>query len=271
VAIASLDDRIAAPVVLVVGSGAMAATVVRGLRAAGQAPWVVARHVGHAAGLPGVGAALPWHRLADAVRCADVVVCATSAEHPVVTTALVARAMDGRGRTLTILDLGLPRNVTPDVASVDGVRLVGLEALDVADDATPHAQLMTAAALIALEVSGFTDEMVARAAGPLIAALGRRLAEDCRTSPVQHGVPRTGADDAGRAARLAVAKVHHRLVAAVRAAALAGDEEMLGALAAAFDIGQDDLRRGDGTADDDGPPVLGPTWHRRRTAHHRAA
>ncbi|HSB54190.1 MAG TPA: glutamyl-tRNA reductase [Gemmatimonadales bacterium] len=75
--------------------------------------------------------ARPWHELHDAVRDADLVLTCTAAPHPVITRELVQSAVAGRqtDRTLTLIDLAVPRDVEPEVASFPGVRVYNIDAL----------------------------------------------------------------------------------------------------------------------------------------------
>ena len=60
----------------------------------------------------------------------DVLVTCTGALGTVVPTEVVAAAVTGRsGRPLVVCDLGLPRDVDPDVAELPGVTVVDLAAL----------------------------------------------------------------------------------------------------------------------------------------------
>ncbi|MBN1962514.1 MAG: glutamyl-tRNA reductase [Deltaproteobacteria bacterium] len=60
------------------------------------------------------GEAWPWTQLTQAVSAADVLACAVRLSEPVIDGQLLAKAMENRSaRSLLVLDLGLPRNVTP--------------------------------------------------------------------------------------------------------------------------------------------------------------
>jgi glutamyl-tRNA reductase len=66
-----------------------------------------------------------------------------------------------RQRCLRIVDLGLPRNVDPDVASLPGVRLTQLERLHGFAAACPHA-IAAADAIVAQELRRFEEWRQAR-------------------------------------------------------------------------------------------------------------
>jgi glutamyl-tRNA reductase len=76
------------------------------------------------------GELVPYGDLFPSVVRADVVVCATRAPGPVITTDLARRAMRERaGRVLVCVDLAMPRDVDPAVAKLDNVFVYALEAL----------------------------------------------------------------------------------------------------------------------------------------------
>ncbi len=76
------------------------------------------------------GRAVPFGELHEAFREADLVVSSTAASQPIVTAALVAAAVKGRnGRPLCILDIAVPRDVDPEVASLENVFLYDIDDL----------------------------------------------------------------------------------------------------------------------------------------------
>ena len=130
--------------VLLVGSGAYAAATVAALRDQGAEDISVHSPSGRAAkfaakhGLRAVSA----ETFPTAVAHADLVITCTTSEHHVVSAATFAAGrtaaesaaapagcpVDHSGRRL-VIDLGLPRNVDPDVATVPGVDLLDLETI----------------------------------------------------------------------------------------------------------------------------------------------
>jgi len=128
--------------VLLVGTGAYAAATVAALRDQGAEDISVHSPSGRAAkfaakhGLRAVSA----ETFPSAVAHADLVITCTTSEHHVVSAATFAAGrtgaeatasgcpVDHAGRRL-VIDLGLPRNVDPDVATVPGVDLLDLETI----------------------------------------------------------------------------------------------------------------------------------------------
>jgi glutamyl-tRNA reductase len=83
---------------------------------------------------------------------------------------------------LVILDIGMPRDVEPDVRRVDGILLYDLEGLERAfrgDD--EHASVAAEAQkIIAAEAQAFRGKLQAESVVPTIVALRRRLDQICR-------------------------------------------------------------------------------------------
>jgi glutamyl-tRNA reductase len=118
--------------ILVIGSGSSASVLLRRLRDAdvGEVT-VVGRTSARARSLAdSVGARFaPWETLSDALVAANVVFCCTSAPHPVLTTDVLARRRTSTADPLVCVDLGMPRDVEPDVANMERVTLIGLDTL----------------------------------------------------------------------------------------------------------------------------------------------
>ncbi|MGW9112600.1 glutamyl-tRNA reductase [Microbacterium sp. NPDC055683] len=114
---------------LLVGTGSYAAATLAALRdhgvddiavhsPSGRGSAFAAKH-----GLRSVdGGAFP-----EALAEADLVITCTSREEPVIDGALLRAT--GTADALMVIDLGMPRNVAPDVSAVDGVTLLDLETI----------------------------------------------------------------------------------------------------------------------------------------------
>lgn len=119
--------------ILIVGGGEMAGLIARHL--VGREPnavFVSNRTYSRAIELAWElnGRAVNFDGLVEHMAKCDVVLCATSAAHMVLTREHAQRAMEGRdGRELLIIDVSFPRNVSPDVAEVPGVRLYDIDGL----------------------------------------------------------------------------------------------------------------------------------------------
>ena len=227
------------PTVLVVGSGQMACASVEHLAGLGIRPAVAARDEAYAARLAGPDAVCPLPALTRGIAAADLLICATSAAQHVVTVDHVSRAMTGRTRPLTVVDLSVPRNVDAAVAHVPGVTLIDLEGL--ADDGTAEpglaAALSTAAAMASAAAGRFAEGLAAREAGPVIAALRLRVEEICHDE-LARTASRGDLDSnaLARSAHAIAGKLMHRPTIAARQAAAAGDAEGLRRLCDMFGV-----------------------------------
>jgi glutamyl-tRNA reductase len=187
--IAALNDAR----VVVIGAGATAVDVLRSIagarprrivlvnRTLANALPIAARH----------GAAVAsWEALGVVVADADVVFTCTSSTDWVIGPAhLCGFATHPR----TIVDLGVPRNVDPAIAGVDGARLVDVDALDTwgargAGECASHA----ADEVIAEWTGRFATWLHGRAAAPTITRL-RAQASDVGEREVQRALARLGA------------------------------------------------------------------------------
>lgn len=75
--------------------------------------------------------ALALEELESALEEADVAVFATSAQEALLSPGKARRVVARRGgRGLVVVDLGLPRNVSPEVAEIGGLRLIGMHDLE---------------------------------------------------------------------------------------------------------------------------------------------
>ncbi len=118
--------------------------------------------------------AAPLDRVADELAEADVVLSAVAAESHILHAADFA-AVTG---PLLVIDLGVPRNVDPDVGDIDGVTVLDMDTLSVSvaqalGDRQEEAE--AARAIVATEVERFRTASRQRGAAPIIASLRARL------------------------------------------------------------------------------------------------
>jgi len=119
--------------VAVVGAGRVAATAIQHLEGAGAAVTVVGRdpvRTELVAAACRVTAA-PWSELGQTLGESDVVLSCTSAPTVVIDRSMLESACRSRpSRPLVCLDLAVPRDIDPDAASLPGVTLLDLDALN---------------------------------------------------------------------------------------------------------------------------------------------
>ena len=130
----------------------------------------------------GTGATLAdrWKALVQA----DVVICSTGCPHLVLSREEAERIAAERNRVaLVIIDIGVPRDIDPEVRRVDGILLYDLDGLErVAKTLAPDHQSRTAEAerMVAAEAQKLRAELRAERGIPTIVALRHRLEDLCR-------------------------------------------------------------------------------------------
>jgi glutamyl-tRNA reductase len=167
---------------LVVGAGSMGGLALATLARAGAAPLLVTSRrtesAARAAELHGA-TAVPWDVLGQHLSTVDIVVTVTASPTPVLDADLVGLALRARpGTPLSIVDLAVPRDVEPSVASLPGISLIDLDTIARASLTAPSvADREAAEAIVAAEVEGFRAWLRGADAAPTVAALRARADE----------------------------------------------------------------------------------------------
>ena len=174
--------------VVLVGAGRTSELTARNLRSRGATVTaVVNRTLEHAERLAAeLGArALPLDDAAQALADADVVVSSTSAPGFVLTgERLVSALRSRRGRPVLFVDLAVPRDVDPALASVDGCFVYDVDDLEAVVSVSlegRRAEAVQAERIVAAEAERFRAWQASLAVVPAIASL-RALAEEIRCS-----------------------------------------------------------------------------------------
>ncbi|HEV2395371.1 MAG TPA: glutamyl-tRNA reductase [Candidatus Sulfotelmatobacter sp.] len=125
--------------------------------------------------------------LADRWKClvrADIVIASTGCPHVVLTREEAERIAIERNRVaLVILDIGMPRDVDPEVRRVDGILLYDLDGLERAVEKKTEeleAAILHAEKIVSAEAQVFRIKLQAQHMVPTIVALRQRLEEICR-------------------------------------------------------------------------------------------
>ena len=115
---------------------------------------------------------------------ADIVITATGCPHAVLTREEAERIAEERNRVaLVILDIGMPRDVDPNVRRVDGIMLYDLEGLERSVEQRSEERLAASAdaeKIVAAEAQAFRSQLKTQTVVPTIVALRQRLEEICR-------------------------------------------------------------------------------------------
>jgi glutamyl-tRNA reductase len=120
-----------------------------------------------------------WEQLASAMMWADAVITATGSDEPVLRAShLQRRAAASNARPLLIIDMGAPRNVDLDAASLPGVEYAGIDELDSTLDENldkRRAAIPEAERIVEEEVAAFMAWCHNRSIVPLITDLRRKV------------------------------------------------------------------------------------------------
>jgi len=190
----------------------------------------------------------PIAEVADALVAADLVLCQTSSPDPVLTVELMSSAMVARqGRPLVVVDLALPRDVEPAIASLESVRLLDLDSLVdhmSAEAADKRREAERGEAIVREEVGRFAAMERARAVTPTVAALHRR-AEAIRQAELERFGSRARSldpevlDAVDALSRAIVRKLlHEPTIRLKRTAGSPRGERLADALRALFDLSE---------------------------------
>jgi glutamyl-tRNA reductase len=231
---------------LVVGAGQVAAIVVARAAAQQAAVTVCNRTRRHADRLAAAGAAVAdLGDLAACLAASDIAVLATGAPEPLVTAGLlrsVRSARPGGARPLTLVDLSMPRNVDPAVRALPGVRLIDLADLRSAGLAGAGGlahDLAAAEEIIEDELQRYLRWLAGRPAAAAVRRM-RSGAEEAARQELDRIAGELPAEVRPAVERLLLRTVHrlvHQPTLELRAAAEAGDGDLVRVLAGLFDAG----------------------------------
>lgn len=219
--------------VLVVGAGSMSSLAATTVSRLGSAELVIinrtlhkAEHLAAATG----GRALPLADLEAALSGADLVISCTGGIGHVITAQSVLAAGDSRASgPRMFMDLGLPRNVAPEVAGLPGEHVVGLGELDaiLAADAQYIPHVKAVSDLVIAEVAAYLMSRRAQEVAPTIALLRSRASDvvAAELARLDQHLPDDLSEETRGEIRLAVHRVVKKLLHAptVRVQTLAAD------------------------------------------------
>jgi glutamyl-tRNA reductase len=115
---------------------------------------------------------------------ARLLISAVESDSPVVDTTHVSDRAD---RPLLVVDLGMPRNVSPEVSEIAGVDVLGISHLQSAVQQAVEerrSEIDAAEAVVADEVARYVEDLRGRGAAPIVVGLRERL-EDIRTTELE--------------------------------------------------------------------------------------
>lgn len=189
---------------LLVGAGEMIEMALDALRGAGLAGVSVANRTPERAAELAHRFGASAHGLAELpalLAGADVVLTCIAAERPLLDVVLFEEALRvRRRRPIFVIDIGVPRNVDPDVNRLDDVYLYDLDDLGGVAEANAEErrrETIRAEGIVQEEVERFAGWLTALSAVPTIRQL-RDRAEAVRQAELARWAARSGLDEEGR-------------------------------------------------------------------------
>lgn len=141
------------------------------------------------------GAAVQFDSLDEHLVECDIVIASTAAPHFVIAQEQVERALHSRRmRSLFLIDLSVPRNIDPAVATIDRAYLYNVDDLRGVAEANAEARRREASeaeAIIAAELKAFRKRLMAQDAVPTIVDLQKRV-EEIRTAELEKCLRKMG-------------------------------------------------------------------------------
>ncbi len=223
--------------VLVIGTGEMGRLTAMHLKAQGIGALVItSRTLANAQLLADEvgGTAAPWDSLLHSLRASDIVITATGASTPILSTAQIAATMPAsRTRPLFLIDIAVPRDVEPNAAEIEQVFLYNIDDLQaiVRENLEKRGGEVGRAELIVEdEVQKFSTWQRSRQAIPTLVALRQRF-ESIRQSELERldsklaGLP---ADARGRVDEVTRLIIEKLLLNPTEQLKALGDAELVG-------------------------------------------
>lgn len=141
------------------------------------------------------GEAIQFGAIEPFLATCDIVIASTSAPHFVVEKAQIERALATRKmKNLFLIDLSVPRNIDPQISTLDGAYLYNIDDLQLVAESNRELRMkkaQQAEEIVAKEVDGFRKRLAAQDAVPTIVELQQRL-EEIRASELEKCLRRVG-------------------------------------------------------------------------------
>ena len=251
-------DGLDGKTVLLVGAGEMAELGGKHVLSAGASRVLVTNRTFERAEALAVslgGQAVPFERLEESLVLADMVVCTTASPAPLITREKVARVLKPRRhRPLILVDLAVPRDVEPDVSTLDGVYAFDVDDIQKVVDQNQAARTAAAASaevLVSEEVGRYIRQRAVREQVPVLAQL-RARAEQIRRAELERAMANLSAPLGPEQLKVIEAmtsaivnKMLHQPTARLRAVE-AGDSELADAAAELFGLDGTPRKAGEG-------------------------
>lgn len=186
---------------LIIGAGKMGEVAVRHLAASGTGTIRVTNRSPQAAKALAEkfkGKEVNFEDRIHWIAQSDIIIASTGSPEILVTRAMVQSVMASRkNKPLVFIDISVPRNVDPEVATIDNVFCYDIDDLGAVVEANLHERRKSAAAaekIVEQEVELYRARLKSTDSTPVIVQLQSRIEEICRTE-LQRYLRRAGPQD----------------------------------------------------------------------------
>jgi glutamyl-tRNA reductase len=214
--------------ILIVGAGKMGEAAIRHLAETGAQSIYVANRSPEAARELAAqfhGTAVPFAELRQWISIADIVITSTGAPETLIGLPMVQQVMHDRKHTpLVFIDISVPRNVDPEIGTIENVFCYDIDDLGAVVEANLHERVKAAAAaekIVDQEVQAFYAKMKTMNVGPVVMHVQGRIEEICKTE-LQRYVNKVGPQEPKQVQELEhmisriAAKIAHPIVVQLR-------------------------------------------------------
>ncbi|HTY62656.1 MAG TPA: glutamyl-tRNA reductase [Acidobacteriota bacterium] len=174
--------------ILIVGAGKMGETAIRHLSETGaQSVYVANRSPEAARELAAKfrGTAVPFTELRQWITRADIVITSTGAPETLIGLPMVHSIMhDRKSAPIVFIDISVPRNVDPEIGTIENVFCYDIDDLGAVVEANLHERLRAAAAaekIVDQEVHAFYAKLKSMDLGPAVIQVQGHIEEICKT------------------------------------------------------------------------------------------
>jgi len=214
--------------ILIVGAGKMGEAAIRHLVETGAQSIYVANRSPEAARELAAqfrGTAVPFAELRQWVSRADIVITSTGAPDILIGVPMVQQVMhDRKSAPIVFIDISVPRNVDPQIATIENVFCYDIDDLAAVVEANLHERLKAASAaekIVDQEVQAFYAKLKSIDVGPVVIQVQGQIEEICKIE-LQRYVKKTGPQEAKQLQELEhmisriAAKIAHPLITQLR-------------------------------------------------------
>ncbi len=214
--------------ILVVGAGPMAEDALRHITETETHAVYVANRSPEAARILAAqfhGTPVPFEDLPQWISRADIVLASTGASETIINRAIVQRALhDRKNAPIVFIDISVPRNVDPEVGTIDNVFCYDIDDLGAVVEANLHEREKAAAVaekIVEEEIKAFYSKLKSLDVGPVVVQLQGQIEEICKTE-LQRYMKKLGPQESKQIEELErmisriAAKIAHPLVMQLR-------------------------------------------------------